>query len=80
MFHRAPYRLQLRSLQSSLDVCGHPETTSNPKNGFSLGKVASVCTVYCAEAYLRCNAPFRGRYISYWEDSVLMEPMTCRNV
>jgi len=26
------------------------------------------------------NRPFWGHYISYWEGSLMMAPVTCRNV
>jgi len=39
MFHRATYRFQEGAVQSSLDVSDHPEITSKPKYGWSLGDV-----------------------------------------
>jgi len=42
MFLRAPYKLQLGALQSSLDVSDHPETVWNPKRGLGPGKVVLV--------------------------------------
>ena len=39
---RAPYRLHLGALQSSLDVSDHPEITWKPKRGLSPGKVVFV--------------------------------------
>jgi len=46
MFYRAPCRLQDGAVHSSLDVSDHPEITSKPKYGWSLGDVY-VRSVLC---------------------------------
>jgi len=34
----------------------------------------------CNHQTSKCNGPFWGRYISYWEDSLMMASRKCRNM
>lgn len=68
MFLRAPDRLQLGALQSSLDVIDHPETTWNPKRGLSHGKVVLVHSVSSVGGIYLMSICFGACEIGYIQD------------